>query len=121
MPHFIVEYSNNLSEEALNIPVLLETLIDTAVETKLFPIAGFRARAYRADHQRVGHGDAANAFVHVAMNIGQGRSEHDRQKAGETIFDALKDHMVLLLKTHKIALSFEMREIEPVKFNFKNT
>ena len=120
MPHFIVEYSNNLPEETLKIPVLLETLINTAVDTGLFPITGFRARAYRADHQRVGHGDAANGFVHVTMNIGQGRSEHDRQKAGETIFEALKDHMLILLKSHKIALSFEMREIEPVKFNFKN-
>jgi 5-carboxymethyl-2-hydroxymuconate isomerase len=55
------------------------------------------------------------------MNVGQGRSEEDRKKAGEIIFEATKNHMAALLETHKIALSFEMREIDTVKFNFKNT
>ncbi len=121
MPHFIVEFSNNLPENALDIPTLLETLTATAVNTGLFPEAGIRARAYRADYQHVGAGDAANGFVHVTMNVGQGRSEQDRKKAGERIFEALKNHMEPLLETQKIALSFEMREINTVKFNFKNT
>lgn len=121
MPHFIVEFSNNLPENALDIPTLLEALTATAVNTGLFPEAGIRARAYRADYQHVGAGDAANGFVHVAMSVGQGRSEQDRQRAGELIFEALKTHTAPLLETQKIALSFEMREINTVKFNFKNT
>lgn len=121
MPHFIVEYSNNLPEEALRIPTLLEALNKTAVNTGLFPEAGLRARAYRADYQRIGQGDAANAFVHVAMNVGAGRAEEARQQAGAVIFDTLKNHMLPLMKSHKVALSFEMREIDTVKFNFKNT
>jgi 5-carboxymethyl-2-hydroxymuconate isomerase len=121
MPHFIVEFSNNLPEDALDVPALLETLSETAVNTGLVPKAGIRARAHRATYQRVGTGDTANGFVHVAMNVGQGRSEEDRKKAGEIIFEATKNHMAALLETHKIALSFEMREIDTVKFNFKNT
>lgn len=119
MPHFIVEYSNNLPEEALQIPVLLEELCQTAVATGLFPEAGLRARAYRADHQRVGAGDPDNGFVHVGMNIGKGRELKDRQQAGEALFAVVKGHLQALLASHPIALSFEMREIDDVKFNYK--
>ena len=121
MPHLIVEYANNLSEEDLNIPVLLKSLCDTAVATGLFPETGLRARAYRANHQYVGTGNPDNSFVHVAMNIGKGRELLERQNAGQRLFDALKEHMAPLMTQQKIALSFEMRELAEVKFNYKNT
>lgn len=121
MPHFIVEYANNLPADELDIDGLLQALCSTAVATGLFPEAGLRARAYRADHQRVGTGDPDNGFVHVTMNVGKGRDLADRQSAGEHLFDCLKQHTAELMSQRKIALSFEMREIDDVKFNFKNT
>ncbi len=121
MPHLIVEYANNLPEEDLNISALLTSLCDTAVATGLFPEAGLRARAYRADHQYVGTGNPDNSFVHVAMNVGKGRMLLERQTAGQQLFDALKDHMAPLMTHQKISLSFEMRELAEVKFNYKNT
>jgi len=120
MPHIIVEYANNLPEQALSITTLLEHLCNTAVATGLFPETGLRARAYRADCQRIATGEAHVGFVHVGMNVGKGRSIDDRHQAGEAIFTALKDHMAPMMATHKVLLSFEMREIDDVKFNFKN-
>ena len=121
MPHFIVEYANNLAEPELRIEGLLEALCTQAVATGLFPESGLRARAYRADHQRVGDGNPDTAFVHVAMNIGKGRSLEQRQAAGEQLFAVLKSHMAALMERRKVALSFEMRELSDVKFNHKNT
>mgnify|MGYP000435570876 CR=1 FL=1 len=120
MPHFIVEYANNLPDEVLAVDALLNTLCQTAVATGLFPETGLRARAYRADCQRVAGGDPNTGFVHVSMSVGQGRELQARQSAGEAIFDALKTHMKPLMAERKILLSFEMREIDSVKFNFKN-
>lgn len=121
MPHFIVEYANNLPEEELRVPALLQALCDTAVATGIFPESGLRARAYRADHQRVAAGDPASAFVHVGMNVGKGRELEARQAAGEILFNVLKTHMAPLMASRHILLSFEMREIDDVKFNFKNS
>jgi len=121
MPHIIVEYANTLPEEELAVPELLASLCEAAVATGLFPETGLRARAYRADYQRVANGDPDTGFVHVGMNVGQGRELEARQAAGETLFATFKDHMAPIMQTRKVLLSFEMREIDSVKFNFKNT
>jgi len=121
MPHIIVEHSNNLSDQLLDMPVLLEALCQTAVGTGLFPEAGLRARAYRADYQRVGQGDSDNGFVHVGMNVGKGRALADRQTAGEALFATLKAHLQPLMAKQPLSLSFEMREIDEVKFNYRNS
>lgn len=121
MPHFIVEYANNLPEEELAMETLLASLCAAAVETGMFPLTGLRARAYKADHQRVATGDPASAFVHVGMNVGKGRELEARQAAGEKIFDTLKAHMAPIMASRHVLLSFEMREIDDVKFNFKNS
>ncbi len=120
MPHLIVEYSNNLPETVMKVDTLLQTLAETVVATGLFPEKGLRLRAYRADYQRVAEGNPGHGFVHVGMNVGKGRSEEDRQSAGQVIFDALKIHMAEAMASQKILLSFEMREIDPVKFNHRN-
>lgn len=120
MPHLIVEYSNNVVDDVLDIDALLEKLAAAAVATGLFPEAGLRARAYRAEQQRVADGDPDKGFVHVAMNVGRGRELAERQAAGEQIFAALKVHLESLMAERPITLSFEMREIDPVKFNYRN-
>lgn len=120
MPHFVVEYSNNLDDAGFEPDALLKALCETAVATELFPESGLRARAYRADHQRVAHGDPNHGFVHVGMNIGKGRQLDDRQRAGEALFECLKTMLAPVMETRTVLLSFEMREIDDVKFNFKN-
>lgn len=120
MPHLILEYANNLDDSELNVPDLLELLTRTAIETGIFPEAGLRARAYRANHQRVASGDSDLAFIHLSMNVGKGRELSIRQQAGETLFDALKAYLAPLMTRRSISLSFEMREIDDVKFNDRN-
>jgi 5-carboxymethyl-2-hydroxymuconate isomerase len=120
MPHIIVEYANNLEARGVDIPELLEVLSTAAINTGLFHEAGLRARAYCASHQRVAQGDPDLSFLHLAMNVGKGRSIDDRQLAGEAIFEVLKNHLAAVLEKSPLTLSFEMREIDDVKFNFRN-
>ncbi len=120
MPHIIVEYSNNIEEASLDLPGLLERLADVAVATGLFPEKGMRLRAYRADFQRVGAGHPEQGFLHVGMKVGKGRTEAARQEAGATLFEALKAHLSDAMSGQTISLSLEMRELDPVKFNYRN-
>jgi 5-carboxymethyl-2-hydroxymuconate isomerase len=117
--HFIVEYSNNLSEGELAIGQLLKSLTEKAVETGLFPVSGIRSRAHQATHHWVMN-SAKAGFVHVNMNVGQGRSHEERHQAGEALFEVVKDHMATLMEREVVLLSFEMREIDDVKFNFRS-
>jgi len=120
MPHLILEYANNLDDSELNVPELLELLTRAAIETGIFPEAGLRARAYRASYQRVAHGDPEVAFIHLSMHVGKGRELSIRQQAGEALFGTLKAYLEPLMKRRLISLSFEMREIDDVKFNDRN-
>jgi 5-carboxymethyl-2-hydroxymuconate isomerase len=54
------------------------------------------------------------------MNVGKGRELSIRQQAGEALFDTLKAYLEPLMKRRLISLSFEMREIDDVKFNDRN-
>lgn len=117
MPHFRVEYSRNL-EDALDIPVLFETLTDVAAGTGVFPLPGIRCRALPRDRYRVADGHPDNGFVHVELRIGAGREVPTLRSAGEEIFEAMKDHMAALFAERPVALSFEIAEIHP-DLNFK--
>jgi|TARA_B100000035_G_C20965326_1_gene538498 5-carboxymethyl-2-hydroxymuconate isomerase len=117
--HFIVEYSNNLPEADLAIGELLRSLTEKAVETGLFPVSGIRSRAHQATHHLVMNSTDAG-FVHVNMNVGQGRSHEDRHRAGEALFEVVKDHLAGLMEREVLLLSFEMREIDDVKFNYRS-
>lgn len=119
MPHFLVEYSANIEDE-LALPRLFERLTETAVETGVFEMAGIRCRALPRAQYRVADGHPDNAFVHVQMRIGAGRSVETRRAAGEAIFAALNDHLARLFAERPLMLSFEIAEIHP-ELNFKKS
>lgn len=119
MPHFLVEYSTNI-EEALDVPRFFERLIDTAVETGVFELAGIRCRALPRTQYRVADGHPDNAFLHIQLRIGAGRSVETRKAAGEAIFAALNDYLAGLFADRPLMLSFEIAEIHP-DLNFKKS
>jgi 5-carboxymethyl-2-hydroxymuconate isomerase len=55
-----------------------------------------------------------NAYVHVEMRIGAGRSPEVRQHAAEHVFKALKSAVSALPCDAPIGLSLEVVEIDPV-------
>ncbi|WP_233205029.1 5-carboxymethyl-2-hydroxymuconate Delta-isomerase [Geobacillus sp. WSUCF-018B] len=75
MPHFIVEYTANLGEEA-DIRGLLEKVHRVLIKRRdSFPIGGIRSRAIRLDEYYVADGAEDDAFVHATLKIGAGRPE----------------------------------------------
>jgi 5-carboxymethyl-2-hydroxymuconate isomerase len=117
MPHLVVEYSANI-ESRFALAGLLDRLHEVAVSTGMFPLGGIRIRAYRADHYRIADCDPDNAFVHVTATVGTGRSLEAREAASQQIFIALCAALEPLQAEGPLAISFNMREFDPV-LNFK--
>ena len=121
MAHFIVEYSANLDDNAVDLPDLFDKLHQAAVATELFPLAGIRSRAHRCEHFRVADGDSHYGFVHLQVKVGAGRSEQQLQTAAQAFFDVLSDHLQALYQQQGLAISFEMTELPTtLKYNQNN-
>lgn len=119
MPHVIIEYSANLPDDSWEIDELLRLVVDAALETSLFPATGMRARAVCCAHYLVGDGNPANGFLNISMRVGKGRNDAERMAAGEAIFEAAKRALTTLTESRPVLLSFEMRELDDVKFNYR--
>ncbi|UMX60183.1 hypothetical protein MJ391_04070 [Escherichia coli] len=84
MPHFIVECSDNIREEA-DLPGLFAKVNPRRWQPRVFfRSAGIRSRVHWVDTWQMADGrqrDYAN-FVHMTLKIGAGRSLESRQQAG---------------------------------------
>ena len=112
MPHFSIEYSANL-EGMVDIAALCDHLRRAAIDTGVFPMPGIRVRAFRADHVSIADGDAKHAFLDLSIRLRGGRAPEAKARATQAVFDALKAFMAPALASHSIALSVEMRDIDP--------
>ena len=112
MPHFSIEYSANL-EDMADIAALCDHLRRAAIDTGVFPMPGIRVRAFRADHVSIADGDAKHAFLDLSIRLRGGRAPEAKARATQAVFDALKAFMAPALASHSIALSVEMRDIDP--------
>jgi 5-carboxymethyl-2-hydroxymuconate isomerase len=110
MPHFIVEYTDNIKNEA-NIPLLLEKVNKILIsKSPLFPVGGIRSRAIELKDYYIADGEEDYAFVHATLKIGAGRSEDDKKATCEELFSAMKEHFADLYNNRYLALSMELFE-----------
>ena len=110
MPHFVVEYSANLGDDA-RIPALLTAVNQVLLaQGGVFPVGGIRSRAVRVTEYAVADEAADYAFVHAVLTIGSGRSEEVKKQTGEAIFAAIKEHFREVQARRYLAISFELTE-----------
>lgn len=120
MPHFIVEYTDNIKDEA-DISGLLKKINDVLIShSDLFPIGGIRSRAYELHDYRVADGAEDDAFVHAMLKIGGGRSEEDKKVVCDELFDTLKSHFATLFDKRYLALSMELVEFTRSTYKHNN-
>ncbi|EFF74449.1 fumarylacetoacetate hydrolase family protein [Achromobacter piechaudii] len=117
MPHIWIEYSGNL---ALDTRALMRVVQDAAVgDGSLFPLAGARTRALRVDDCLIVDGHPDNAFVHVVLRIGHGRSDAQKAALGERVFQALDTALAPYMATRPLGISMQIEEADPV-LNYKH-
>lgn len=120
MPHFIVEYSDNLHEQ-LDFQPLFKALHEYVISTGAFPIGGVRSRAIRCYDYRVADGRDEFAFLNLNLKIGHGRDMELKKQVAEKVFEILCDWMKPVTDNGYCQISFEMTELDPVlKFNKNN-
>ena len=112
MPHITVDYSANM-EERVDIAALCDVIRRAAAETGVLPMPGIRVRAFRADHVSIADGDPAHGYVDIAVRLRGGRDLATRKAATAHIWAAAEGFLKPAMARHSIALSFEMRDIDP--------
>ena len=111
MPHFHIEYSANL-EDVIDMDMLCEAIRREAARIEAFPIPGIRVRAIRVDHVAIADGNPKHGFVDLSVRLREGRTREVREAAIARIFETLRQFVLPAMKTHSIALSAEMRNID---------
>lgn len=84
-----------------------------AVATGVFPMAGVRVRAVRCDECSIADGSPEMGFVDISVRLRAGRTLETRREAARSLFGAAEDFLKDVLETRPLALSMEMREMEP--------
>lgn len=112
MPHITVDYSPNLEAE-IDIPALCDLLRRVAVETGVLPLAGVRVRAFAATHVSMADGDPKHGYIDISLRLRGGRPLEVRKAATAQIFAAAEAFLAPVMARRSLALSFEMRDIDP--------
>lgn len=121
MAHFVLEYSSNLDKEILALSHLFAKLHTSAEDSGVFPLKGIRSRAYACHDYLLADGNPEHGFVHLQVLMGAGRDDATRQRVAEAFFEILQSHLTPLVAQRGMAISFELKELEPVlKFNKNN-
>ncbi|PSL48466.1 5-carboxymethyl-2-hydroxymuconate delta isomerase [Salsuginibacillus halophilus] len=120
MPHFIVEYTDNLNED-LDLHRFLQQVNETIIAQGCFPTGGIRSRAIKLEDYVVADGSCEDdTFIHAKLKIGQGRSEAEKQKVSDEIFALMTDYFADVFAKHPFALSFELEEFQRTTYKKNN-
>ncbi len=112
MPHFQIDYSGNL-EDAVDMGALCDCIREAATKIETFPMAGIRVRAVRVDHYAIADGDPKHGFIDISIRLRGGRAPQVKADATQRIFEAARKFLTPVLDSRSVALSLEMRDIDP--------
>jgi len=117
MPHLTIQYSANL-EEHLSLPDYCDRMHEVMLQSGVFPLAGIRVRAFKADHVVIADKLPENAYIDMVLRMGEGRSVEDRRAVGDTIIETATEFCHSLMAKPHFALSLEIVEIQK-QFSWK--
>jgi 5-carboxymethyl-2-hydroxymuconate isomerase len=112
MPHLTLDYSANL-EERVDMAALCDHLRRAMIATGVFPEAGVRVRAFKAAHVSIADGNPAHGYLDLSLRLRAGRDLAPRKRATREVFEAARAFLAPAMQQHSIALSLEMRDIDP--------
>jgi|SRR5690625_1050552 len=119
MPHFIVEYSQNLENE-IDFDEFFTLVHDNLGASGVFPLGGIRSRAIGMKHYRIADGKHDYAFVHMLLKVGSGRDLETRKRVCDDLFTVIEGYFAPLQARRLLAITFEMQEIHPTLTYRKN-
>ena len=112
MAHLMVDFSAN-AEEWVDMAAFCDALRVAAIETGALPMPGIRVRAMRADYVSIADGDPDHGYIDISVRLRGGRDLETRKAATAHIFAAAEAFLQPVMATRSLALSLEMRDIDP--------
>ena len=93
MPHVIVNHSANIAD--LDSKQLLQQVNTALVATDLFVAHDIKARIFKDDVFLIGLNDIDEAYIHVKLYLLSGRTDAQKQAAGQALLKVLerKDYL----------------------------
>ena len=119
MPHFVLEYSDNILEE-VDFKDFFKKLHTLLVDVGPFNLSDVKSRAIRHQEFYVANGQESNAFVHLTLSIFKGRDLSIRQAVGERILAFLKGQFARSFEELSCSFTVEVKEMEKETY-FKAT
>lgn len=110
MPHFFLEYTDNIKAEARIPELLAKVNAILMAQDGVFPTGGIRSRAIELRDYSIADGAADYAFVHATLKIGSGRTEAQKKRACDELFAMMQEHFAPLFAKRYLALSMEFGE-----------
>jgi 5-carboxymethyl-2-hydroxymuconate isomerase len=111
MPHFILEYTDNIKSEAQIDELLAKVNRLLIAQGDVFPTGGIRSRAIELRHYAIADGKEDDAFAHATLKIGSGRDEATKKRVCDALFELMKSHFADLYARRYLALSLELVEL----------
>ncbi|MEH6443581.1 MAG: 5-carboxymethyl-2-hydroxymuconate Delta-isomerase [Oceanospirillaceae bacterium] len=110
MPHFTVEYTDNIKDEVDIRAMLVKANQILIAQKGVFPIGGIRSRAIELKDYVMSDDEEDYAFVHASLKVGSGRSQEQIDTACNALFEMMKAHLATQFEQRYIALSMEFSQ-----------
>ncbi|GAD90121.1 MULTISPECIES: 5-carboxymethyl-2-hydroxymuconate Delta-isomerase [Vibrio] len=90
MPNLVMEYSDAL-EGRLNIHSVLQDMHQIMIDSELFECNSIRSRTLRTHLWLIGESEDQHNFIHVSIELLEGRNNEQKKALSESIFQLLVD------------------------------
>jgi 5-carboxymethyl-2-hydroxymuconate isomerase len=90
MPHAILEHSQNVVD-VVDPHDLFRRLHEIMTSAGPFALADIKSRVYECERYYIADGDPRNAFVHLSLNVLEGRDPEVLRQVGERALDLLRE------------------------------
>jgi 5-carboxymethyl-2-hydroxymuconate isomerase len=111
MPHLILEYSANISQE-IQMHELGAALHQLLADTGGIRLENCKSRAVRREAYYIGQGETANAFVHLDIRFLEGRPLALKQEIGKRSLDILRTYFAPSLAELDLQITVQVQDIE---------
>lgn len=110
MPHLILEHSTNIVEKP-DFEKLFSRMHWVLNELGAFKLADIKSRVHPCPTYYIADGDVNHAFVHLRLEILEGRSTDIKKQAGERLHTLLRETFAASAKERECQFSVEIRDM----------
>ncbi len=120
MPHITLEYSSNILDglDIEKLALLFHDIHDSISKIANIDIFKCKSRMIPQEYVFIGKGDGKSSFVHLEVQLFEGRPKELKSKLGYILVDLLQSYFIDSQKIKNVQISVHLVEI--IKENYFN-